>query len=131
MRFCGDPCRLNFSLQSRAANDIHSLFAVPAFGEPGGDATGFVLFDYSLSTKWLALLKEIAPGVKRVATFGIPQSVPGMRGPDFSGAAFGPITDLRSARPCKRRILTIVQEPSFQGHRHCRAMKESNHRSRP
>jgi putative ABC transport system substrate-binding protein len=34
---------------------------------PGGNATGFVLFDYSLSTKWLELLKEIAPGVKRAA----------------------------------------------------------------
>ena len=104
---------------------------VDSLSRPGGNATGFALFDYSLSTKWLELLKEIAPGVKRVATFGIPQSVPGMRGPDFSGAAFGPITDLRSARPCKRRILTIVQEPSFQGHRHCRAIRESNHRSRP
>jgi ABC-type uncharacterized transport system substrate-binding protein len=34
---------------------------------PGGNATGFLLFDYSLSTKWLELLKEITPGVKRAA----------------------------------------------------------------
>jgi putative ABC transport system substrate-binding protein len=40
---------------------------VDSLSRPGGNATGFVLFDYSLSTKWLELLKEIAPGVKRVA----------------------------------------------------------------
>jgi ABC-type uncharacterized transport system substrate-binding protein len=34
---------------------------------PGGNATGFMPFEYSLSGKWLELLKEIAPGVKRVA----------------------------------------------------------------
>ena len=40
---------------------------VDSLSRPGGNATGFVLFDYSLSTKWLELLKEIAPGVKRAA----------------------------------------------------------------
>jgi putative tryptophan/tyrosine transport system substrate-binding protein len=35
---------------------------VDSLSRPGGNATGFVLFDYSLSTKWLELLKEIAPG---------------------------------------------------------------------
>src|SRR4030081_1863600 len=34
---------------------------------PGGNATGFMLFDYDLSAKWLELLKEIAPGVTRAA----------------------------------------------------------------
>src|SRR5262249_4576637 len=40
---------------------------VDSLSRPSGNATGFVLFDYSLSTKWLGLLKEIAPGVKRAA----------------------------------------------------------------
>ena len=40
---------------------------VDSLSRPGGNATGFMLFDYSLSTKWLELLKEIAPGVKRAA----------------------------------------------------------------
>jgi putative tryptophan/tyrosine transport system substrate-binding protein len=33
---------------------------------PGGNATGFTAFDYSISAKWLELLKEIAPSVKRI-----------------------------------------------------------------
>jgi putative ABC transport system substrate-binding protein len=40
---------------------------VDSLARPGGNATGFMLFDYSLSTKWLELLKEIAPGVTRAA----------------------------------------------------------------
>jgi ABC-type uncharacterized transport system substrate-binding protein len=40
---------------------------VDSLSRPGGNATGFLLFDYSLSTKWLELLKEVAPGVKRAA----------------------------------------------------------------
>jgi putative ABC transport system substrate-binding protein len=34
---------------------------------PGGDATGFMQLEYTLSGKWLQLLKEIAPGTQRVA----------------------------------------------------------------
>src|SRR5262245_56226468 len=37
---------------------------------PGGNATGFMLFEYSISGKWLELLKQIAPGVTRVAVLG-------------------------------------------------------------
>jgi putative tryptophan/tyrosine transport system substrate-binding protein len=40
---------------------------VNSLSRPGGNATGFALFNYGLSTKWLDLLKEIAPGLKRVA----------------------------------------------------------------
>jgi putative tryptophan/tyrosine transport system substrate-binding protein len=60
---------------------------VDSLARPGGNATGFLQFEYSLSGKWLELLKEIAPGVTRVAVlrdpaipsgpalFGIIQSV--------------------------------------------------------
>ena len=34
---------------------------------PGGNVTGFIIFEYALAAKWLELLKEIAPGVKRAA----------------------------------------------------------------
>src|SRR5262249_1179294 len=34
---------------------------------PGGNATGFMLFEYSLSGKWLELLKQLSPDLKRVA----------------------------------------------------------------
>jgi putative ABC transport system substrate-binding protein len=40
---------------------------VDSLARPGGNATGFMLFEYSLSGKWLELLKEIAPTVTRAA----------------------------------------------------------------
>ena len=38
---------------------------VDSLARPGGNATGFMGYEYSLSGKWLELLKEIAPGVTR------------------------------------------------------------------
>src|SRR5262249_58881174 len=40
---------------------------VDSLARPGGNATGFIVFEYSIAGKWLELLKEIAPGVTRVA----------------------------------------------------------------
>jgi ABC-type uncharacterized transport system substrate-binding protein len=40
---------------------------VDTMGRPGGNATGFVQFEYNLSGKWLELLKQVAPDVTRVA----------------------------------------------------------------
>jgi ABC transporter substrate binding protein len=40
---------------------------VESLARPGGDATGFMAFEYSMSGKWLELLKQIAPGVTRAA----------------------------------------------------------------
>jgi len=40
---------------------------VDSLARPGGNATGFTPFEYSMSGKWLELLKEIAPRVTRVA----------------------------------------------------------------
>ena len=40
---------------------------VDSLSRPGGNVTGFMNFEYSLSGKWLELLKEIAPSVTRVA----------------------------------------------------------------
>ena len=40
---------------------------IDSLARPGGNATGFVLFDYALSGKWVELLKQIAPTVTRVA----------------------------------------------------------------
>jgi putative ABC transport system substrate-binding protein len=45
---------------------------VESLSRPGGNATGFLLFEYDLSAKWLELLKEIAPGVTRVAVLRDP-----------------------------------------------------------
>jgi len=40
--------------------------SVASLARPGGNITGFTQFEYSLSGKWLQLLKEIAPGTTRV-----------------------------------------------------------------
>ena len=40
---------------------------VESLSRPGGNATGFINFEYALGAKWLELLKEIAPGTTRVA----------------------------------------------------------------
>jgi putative ABC transport system substrate-binding protein len=45
---------------------------VDSLARPGGNATGFVLFDYALTAKWLELLKQIAPNVTRVAVLRDP-----------------------------------------------------------
>jgi putative tryptophan/tyrosine transport system substrate-binding protein len=45
---------------------------VESLGRPGGNATGFINFEYGMSVKWLELLKEIAPRVSRVAVLRDP-----------------------------------------------------------
>ena len=45
---------------------------VDSLARPGANVTGFTLFEYSIGGKWLELLKEMAPGTKRVAVFREP-----------------------------------------------------------
>jgi ABC-type uncharacterized transport system substrate-binding protein len=45
---------------------------VESLARPGGNATGFTIFEYGISGKWLELLKEIAPSVTRVAVLRDP-----------------------------------------------------------
>ena len=45
---------------------------VYSMARPGGNITGFTMFEYSLSAKWLELPKQIAPGVTRAAVFRDP-----------------------------------------------------------
>ena len=45
---------------------------VASLAQPGGNATGFTIFEYSMSGKWLELLKEIEPRVTRVAVLRDP-----------------------------------------------------------
>jgi putative ABC transport system substrate-binding protein len=49
---------------------------VDSLARPGGNATGFVLFEYSMAGKWLELLKQVAPGTKRVAVLRDPSLSP-------------------------------------------------------
>jgi ABC-type uncharacterized transport system substrate-binding protein len=51
---------------------------VASLARPGGNVTGFTVFEYGMSGKWLELLKEVAPTVKRVAVLrdpNIPQGI--------------------------------------------------------
>ena len=94
---------------------------VESLARPGGNATGFMMFEYGLSGKWLELLKEIAPGVTRAAIlrdtsiaagigqFAIIQSVAPSVGVDVT-----PI-DLRDAAEIERarRGLRAVRQWRF------------------
>src|SRR5207237_6177922 len=51
---------------------------IESLARPGGNATGFLLFEYGLSGKWLELLKQIAPGVTRVAVLRDPTIASGI-----------------------------------------------------
>jgi putative ABC transport system substrate-binding protein len=51
---------------------VHSL------SQPGGNATGFMMYEYNLCGKWPELLKEIAPGVTRAAVLRDPALVAGI-----------------------------------------------------
>ena len=51
---------------------------VESLARPGGNTTGFTSFEYGLSTKWIELLKEIAPRVTRVGVLRQPGSAVGI-----------------------------------------------------
>jgi putative ABC transport system substrate-binding protein len=51
---------------------------VNTLARPGGNATGFIQFEYTLSGKWLELLRQIAPGVTRVAVLRDPAITDGI-----------------------------------------------------
>jgi putative ABC transport system substrate-binding protein len=63
---------------------------VASLARPGGNATGFSQFEFGFGAKWLELLKEIAPGVKRVAILRDPTLPAGL-------AQFGAIQSVASS----------------------------------
>jgi len=62
------------------ANVAHPIGAgfVGSLARPGGNATGFLQFEYSLSGKWLELLKQLAPHVTRAAVLRDPSITSGI-----------------------------------------------------
>jgi putative ABC transport system substrate-binding protein len=60
-----------------AADPVGAGF-IESLSRPGGNATGFLLFEYDLSAKWLELLKEIVPGVTRAAVLRDPTAITGI-----------------------------------------------------
>jgi len=57
---------------------------VESLARPGGNATGFTVFEYAIGAKWLELLKQIAPGLTRAAVLRDSQLISG-------GGQFGAI----------------------------------------
>jgi len=51
---------------------------VASLARPGGNATGFTIYEYSMSGKWLELLKEMAPRVTRAAVLRDPAVASGI-----------------------------------------------------
>jgi putative ABC transport system substrate-binding protein len=49
---------------------------VPSLARPGGNVTGFTSFEFSIGTKWLEMLKVVAPHVTRVALLFNPVTAP-------------------------------------------------------
>ena len=59
-----------------AVGDAVASGIVPGLNQPGGNTTGFALLEPSLGGKWLELLSEIAPGLKRAAIMFNPDTAP-------------------------------------------------------
>jgi len=91
---------------------------VESLARPGGNATGFMNFEYNLSGKWIELLKQIIPGVKRaaivrdasnpagVAQFGAIRTAAAPLGIDVS-----PI-NVRDAGEIERAVATFAHSPN-------------------
>ena len=62
-----------------ATSDPVNRGLVASLARPGGNTTGFTIFEYSICAKWLELLKEIAPRIMRAAVIRDPS--------EFSGVA--------------------------------------------
>ena len=61
-----------------ALEPLSGGIGVVGTGVPGGNTTGFTAFEYGLSGKWLELLKEITPGIARVAVLRDPSIAAGI-----------------------------------------------------
>jgi putative ABC transport system substrate-binding protein len=92
---------------------------VDSLARPGGNATGFLTFEYSLSGKWLELLKQIVPGVTRVAVFRDPTVASGAGqfgaiqavAPSL-GVEVSPLNAQRDAGEIERAITTFARAPN-------------------
>ena len=91
---------------------------VDSLSRPGGNATGFTVFEYGISGKWLELLKEIAPGVKRVAVVRDPALAVGtgqfgaiQSGAPSLGVELTPI-NVRDAIEIERAVAAFARSPN-------------------
>jgi putative tryptophan/tyrosine transport system substrate-binding protein len=91
---------------------------VASLARPGGNATGFLLFEYGLSGKWLELLKEIAPRMTRAAVLRDPAIASGIGqfgaiqavAPSL-GVELSPV-DVRDALEIERAVAAFAGVPN-------------------
>ena len=88
---------------------------VDSLSQPGGNVTGFINYEYSIGPKWLELLKEVAPTVKRVGILRDPTNVAeiGMLGAiqtagPYLGVEFRPV-DTRTFAEIERSISMVAR----------------------
>ncbi|MBI1830911.1 MAG: ABC transporter substrate-binding protein [Planctomycetes bacterium] len=88
---------------------------VASQAQPGGNATGFTIFEYSMSGKWLELLKEIAPRVTRAAVLRDPALASGIGQvgalqslATSLGVELTPV-DVRDARQIERAVTAFAR----------------------
>ena len=91
---------------------------VDSLSQPGGNATGFMQFEYGLSGKWLELLKEIAPSLARAIvlwdpaiTAGIGQFAIIQAAATSAGVDLKPV-NLRDAGEIERAITAFARAPN-------------------
>jgi putative tryptophan/tyrosine transport system substrate-binding protein len=91
---------------------------VATLARPGGNITGFINFEYGMSGKWLELLKEIAPGMRRVVVLRDPANPAGIGqlaaiqtvAPSF-GVELSPV-GVRDAAEIERAVTAFAREPN-------------------
>ena len=89
---------------------------VVSLAHPGGNATGFTASEYSMSGKLLELLKEIVPGVKRVAVLRDPAIAAGIgqfAAIQSASSSFGvesSTIDVRDAGEIERAVAAFARE---------------------
>jgi putative ABC transport system substrate-binding protein len=90
---------------------------VPRLNQPGGNITGFAIFETTMGGKWLELLSEIVPGLKRAAIMFNPDTAPASSFmPSFEAAAaalkVAPITaPVHSDVEIEMAIIALGREP--------------------
>ena len=88
---------------------------VASLAQPGGNATGFTVYEYSMSGKWLELLKEMAPRVTRAAVLRDPAVASGI-------GQFGAVRSWRRRWGWRRaRSTCVMPAKSSVPSRHSRA----------
>jgi putative ABC transport system substrate-binding protein len=91
---------------------------VTGLARPGGSTTGFMQFEYSLTGKWMQLLKEIAPGITRVGVLrdentpaGIGQWAALQVAAESAGVELSPLS-ARQEDGIERGIASFAREPN-------------------